>query len=342
MMMMIKSVSNSTKQSVFKTINNKKPLVLTTRSFGSTIKTADSLSLKSTTTTTSSSLQSFKISRFSQRYPLSSSSSSLLQHNNNNQCTRGGHQQQINYFSTSSKCLSNIGSTPIVIPAGVEITIQDKPFDAITLSRMEINSKRRGKIPINLTKTATITGPRGELKVDLADFIKVDFETLGNNKSEEQKQQQETSTSTKAIISVVNKDIKTQKSMWGTTRSLLYNGVLGVSEGHISIIKFVGTGFRAALEKVPSSSSSSSSNNDETKEIISLKVGYCVPIKVDIPEGIKIQTPLPHRMIIEGNDKQQVKLLAAEIRKHRKPEPYKGKGIFVDGETIKLKARKVK
>lgn len=166
-------------------------------------------------------------------------------------------------------------------------------------------------------------GPLGETTLDIAEFVNISIakpETNGNESI------------LKLTVGIEDETHTPQRQMWGTTRSLLNNYITGVSEGHISILKFVGTGFRAALEKNP----------DTGKERISLKVGYNIPIPVEIPEGIKIQLPLPHRMIIEGIDKQAVKLLAAKIRKTRKPEPYKGKGIFVDNETIKLKARKIK
>ena len=220
-------------------------------------------------------------------------------------------------FSASAVAASHIGSTPITVPEGVEVTIVPKKIDSLTRMKMDIASKRRGKFPINLTQEAIVKGPLGESRLDIAEFVNVDI----NKENSE----------TTITVAVQDSKHKPQRQMWGTTRSLLNNTIAGVSEGHISILKFVGTGFRAALEK-----------NEEGKEYISLKVGYCVPIPVEIPEGITVKLPLPHRMIIEGTDKQAVKLLAASIRKHRQPEPYKGKGIFVDGETIKLKARKIK
>lgn len=232
-------------------------------------------------------------------------------------------------FSTTTVRASNIGASSITIPEGVTVAVSQKQIDPIARLRMELNSKRKGKPVINLTQEATVTGPRGVLTVDLADFVNLDIEDAHQTDTPAAASQQPDGLK-KMTVRVNDEKDKPQRSMWGTTRSLINNGIIGVTEGHIAIVKFVGTGFRASLEK------------DAGKEYVSLKVGYCVPIRVDIPEGIKIQLPLPHRMIIEGNDKQQVKLLAAEIRKHRKPEPYKGKGIFVDGETIKLKARKIK
>ncbi|ANB15757.1 mitochondrial 54S ribosomal protein YmL16 [Sugiyamaella lignohabitans] len=219
-------------------------------------------------------------------------------------------------FSACSMNLSNIGNMPIVLPEGVKLSVEPKKIDDVSLFRMKLEDQRGGKPKIHITKTATITGPNGTVKVDLADFVQVEPSA---------------ESSEKIHVSVVNSDKRHQKQMWGTSRSLISNGVVGVSEGHLSIVKFVGTGFRAILEKTK-----------EGREQLSLRVGYCVPIVIKIPKDIKVTVPLPHRLIIEGVDKQRVKQLAAKIRKHRPPEPYKGKGIFVDGETIKLKQRKIK
>jgi large subunit ribosomal protein L6 len=78
------------------------------------------------------------------------------------------------------------------------------------------------------------------------------------------------------------------------------------------------------------------------KKCVSLKIGFPYTPKLQIPEGLTVTSPNPTRLLIEGTDKQQVKLFAAVIREYKKPEPYKGKGIFVDDEKIKLKEKKVK
>lgn len=75
---------------------------------------------------------------------------------------------------------------------------------------------------------------------------------------------------------------------------------------------------------------------------MSLKVGYAHPVELGIPQGVKASTPQPTTILLESINKEVVTQLAADIRKWRKPEPYKGKGIFVNGETIKLKAKKIK
>jgi len=78
------------------------------------------------------------------------------------------------------------------------------------------------------------------------------------------------------------------------------------------------------------------------QQFVSLKVGYSHPIELRIPLGVKASTPQPTRILLEGIEKEVVMQFAARIRMWRKPEPYKGKGIFVNSETIKLKAKKIK
>lgn len=78
------------------------------------------------------------------------------------------------------------------------------------------------------------------------------------------------------------------------------------------------------------------------QKFVSLKVGYSHPIELGIPQGVVASTPQPTRILLEGPDRQVVMQFAAKIREWRKPEPYKGKGIFVNDETIKLKAKKIK
>ena len=121
-------------------------------------------------------------------------------------------------------------------------------------------------------------------------------------------------------------------------RALLQNSIAGVSEGHISILRLVGVGYRATIEPTATTISPSF----PSQKFVNLKLGYAHPVELGIPEGVKASTPQPTRILLEGVSKQAVKQFAAEIRAWRKPEPYKGKGIFVDGETIRLKAKKIK
>jgi len=80
----------------------------------------------------------------------------------------------------------------------------------------------------------------------------------------------------------------------------------------------------------------------EGQKYVSLKVGYSHPIELGVPKGVKATVPQPTRILLEGPEKEVVNQFAARIRKWRVPEPYKGKGIFVNGETIRLKAKKIK
>ena len=106
-------------------------------------------------------------------------------------------------------------------------------------------------------------------------------------------------------------DTKTMKMMHGTTRALLHNMVVGVSEGYKKVLEINGVGYRAALQG--------------NKVVVS--AGYSHPVELEIPKGLKVELPKNTQIIISGIDKQLVGQFAAEIREVRKPEPYKGKGI---------------
>ncbi|KAI9673052.1 MAG: hypothetical protein M1817_003216 [Caeruleum heppii] len=142
----------------------------------------------------------------------------------------------------------------------------------------------------------------------------------------------------RASVKVEDPEVRQQREMWGTTRAYLHNHILGVSEGHTAILRLVGVGYRATVE----SSAVTKTAEYAGQQFVSLKVGYSHPIELGVPKGVKASTPQPTRILLEGAEKEVVKQFAAEIRMWRKPEPYKGKGIFVDGETIKLKAKKIK
>jgi large subunit ribosomal protein L6 len=159
----------------------------------------------------------------------------------------------------------------------------------------------------------------------------------------------------KARLRVQDQEERKQREMWGgsdgseapgrllnlcigTSRAYLQNHVLGVSEGHTAILRLVGVGYRATVE--PSAATVRAVYPGQ--EFVSLKVGYSHPIELGVPPGVKASAPQPTRILLEGLDKEAVNQFAAKIRMWRKPEPYKGKGIFVNGETIKLKAKKIK
>ena len=115
------------------------------------------------------------------------------------------------------------------------------------------------------------------------------------------------------------------KAMHGLTRSLVSNMVIGVTEGFKKNLEIVGVGYRATA---------SGPNR------IELALGFSHPVHVDAPEGISFEVPAPTRIIVRGVDKEAVGQVAANIRKIRKPEPYKGKGVRYLGEYVPKKAGK--
>jgi large subunit ribosomal protein L6 len=114
------------------------------------------------------------------------------------------------------------------------------------------------------------------------------------------------------------------RSLHGLTRSLIANMVEGVTNGFEKRLEIIGVGYRAALK-----------GRD-----LEISAGYSHPVPYKAPEGIEFEVPGPTRVVIRGIDKQLVGEVAAEIRKIRKPEPYKGKGIRYEGEEVKKKAGK--
>lgn len=188
---------------------------------------------------------------------------------------------------------------------GVECFTEEIPFEFC-------KSFTKGKDTITLNKQIVVKGPKGVMKLAVPQFVNIE-NAEGN-----------------ITISVLNPKDKIQRSMWGTSRALIQNHVIGTSEGHLAVVKFVGTGYRASIEQ----------DGDDT--YVALKVGYPYTPRLKVPAGITVTSPNPTRLLIEGVDKQQVTLFAARIREYRKPEPYKGKGIFVGDETIKLKQKKIK
>ena len=114
------------------------------------------------------------------------------------------------------------------------------------------------------------------------------------------------------------------RALHGLTRTLIANMVEGVTKGFEKRLEIVGVGYRAALRG----------------EGLELSVGYSHPISFPKPDGIEFEVPAPTRIVVRGNDKQQVGEVAANIRKVRKPEPYKGKGIRYEGEYVRKKAGK--
>ncbi|KAI9260814.1 ribosomal protein L6, alpha-beta domain-containing protein [Sporodiniella umbellata] len=210
-------------------------------------------------------------------------------------------------FHSFSPVLSHIGRKPIAYAQ--DITIEH-----------DLTPILDPRIPSELNNTMlNITGPLGKQQLPIKPFVKLQF-TAATKDSPNAENLLE--------ISVEDKEIKKQRSMWGTTRALINNAIIGVSDGYKVHLRLVGVGYRGALE-----------NNNKT---LALKLGYSHPVLMEIPEGLTCAVPQPNRVLVSGIDLQQVTEFAAKIQRWRKPEPYNQKGIFINDETIKKKEGKKK
>jgi large subunit ribosomal protein L6 len=165
-------------------------------------------------------------------------------------------------------------------------------------------------VPAGVTATVdgsdiTITGPKGTLTLKVADPIVVEQEdgTL--------------------VVSRPD-DERASRSLHGLTRTLVANMVIGVTQGYEKGLEIVGTGYRVAAKGTD----------------LEFQLGFSHPVTVKAPEGISFQVDSPIKFKVQGIDKQQVGEVAANIRKIRKPEPYKGKGVRYEGEVVRRKAGK--
>ena len=176
--------------------------------------------------------------------------------------------------------MSRVGSTPITIPSGVEVTVSGA--------------------------TVTVKGSRGTLERVLPGGI-----TARNDDD--------------LLIVERPDDTSASKSFHGLSRSLIQNMVVGVTEGFVKELQIQGVGYRATA-KGPNK--------------LELALGYSHPVHIEAPEGIEFDVPAQTQIFVKGIDKQLVGQVAADIRKWRKPEPYKGKGIRYAGERVIRKAGK--
>lgn len=124
-----------------------------------------------------------------------------------------------------------------------------------------------------------------------------------------------------------DREKRSSKTLAGTIRALLNNMVVGVSKGFERKLELVGVGYKAQVQG---------------SKVLNLSLGFSHPFNYDIPDGITIETPTVTEILIKGIDKEKVGQLAAELRKVRAPEPYKGKGVRYANEKIVLKETKKK
>jgi large subunit ribosomal protein L6 len=177
--------------------------------------------------------------------------------------------------------MSRIGRSPIAVPSGVSVAVDDNYF-------------------------VVVMGPQGELSrsVPAAMSIRTEGDEVVVERPDDQRQ---------------------NRALHGLTRTLVANMVDGVTQGFSKELEIVGVGYRA-LPNGPGA--------------LELALGFSHSINVKAPDGVTFEVPTPTRIIIKGIDKEKVGQVAADIRKLRKPEPYKGKGVRYAGERVLRKAGK--
>ena len=173
---------------------------------------------------------------------------------------------------------------------------------------------RIGRLPIDIPANVTVTldgpavtvkGPKGELALTVASPIEVKLEDG-------------------QLVVTRPDDERNSRSLHGLTRTLIANQIVGVTDGYTKGLEIVGTGYRVAADGTG----------------ITFALGYSHPITVQPPAGITFTVEGNNRVVVSGIDKQQVGEVAANLRKLRKPEPYKGKGVRYAGEVVRRKAGK--
>lgn len=183
--------------------------------------------------------------------------------------------------------MSRIAKKPIQIPTGVDVNIEGQ-----------------------LVK---VKGPKGELAHSVHQLVSLE---LADGEAE----------AGKIIKFTARQNSKFAKALWGTSRALVNNMVIGVHQGFEKKLELVGVGYRAQLQG----------------KTLNLTLGLSHPSKYDLPEVVTAELPNNTTIIIRGSDKQKVGQVAAELRSMRPPEPYKGKGIRYADERIVLKETKKK
>jgi large subunit ribosomal protein L6 len=175
--------------------------------------------------------------------------------------------------------MSRIGRLPIVIPSGVDVTIDGRHV--------------------------TVRGPKGELSLTVSEPIEVSLQD--------------------GVITVTRPNDEGEiRALHGLSRSLIANMVTGVTQGYSKTMEIVGVGYRVQAR-----------GRD-----LEFALGFSHPVPVPAPDGITFRVETQTRFVVEGIDKQQVGEVAANIRKLRKPDPYKGKGVRYQGEQIRRKVGK--
>jgi len=186
----------------------------------------------------------------------------------------------------------------------------------LATSNCELNMSRIGKKPVPVTAGVKVTvndhhvkveGPKGKLELDVHPAIGVKYDDAK-----------------KELVVTRPDDERQSKALHGLVRSLLNNMVVGVSQGYKKSLEVIGVGYKV---------------EQKGKNLV-FSVGYANTIPLAIPTGLTVQLDGANKVHITGPDKQLVGQFASDIRRIRKPEPYKGKGIRYEGEVVKIKPGK--
>lgn len=203
--------------------------------------------------------------------------------------------------------MSRIGKLPIEVPAGTTVTVDGQTIKA---------KGPKGELSLTVTEVITPKLEGNELTLSPRD----DIMKAANDRIEAEKARgKRPPTLAQALDPVA-------RTQWGTARSRAANMVEGVSKGYERTLELVGVGYRAQMQG----------------KDVKLALGLSHDVVYPAPEGITLASSKPTEIVVSGADKQVVGQVAAEIRKYRPPEPYKGKGIRYAGEYVRRKEGKKK
>lgn len=173
------------------------------------------------------------------------------------------------------------------------------------IGKLPVNIPAGVEVKVNDSNIVTVKGPKGELQEQISELIKVNI--------------------TDGVLTVTREnDAKESRSAHGLSRTLINNMVVGVTNGYEKKLQLVGVGYKA----------------DKKAKTLVLSLGYSHPVEMVDPDGIETVVTSPTEVIVKGTSKALVGNYAANIRKWRKPEPYKGKGIRYVDEVVRRKEGK--
>ncbi|KAM9880227.1 hypothetical protein VDGD_10073 [Verticillium dahliae] len=227
-------------------------------------------------------------------------------------------------FSASTHRSSKLGRTPLSIPPGVDIVIGEPRVKRDATSYLKI-AKR----------TVSVSGPLGKLDLEIPPFLKIDHDTEAR----------------KATLTIEDDTVKEQKEMWGAYSPTPFFSFAQRDDGKTDSAPLLrkhrhNLGVPQPLHHWrlggPHGGPPSRGRGLPCVGRAARRQGDVPRPAEPIPKGVTVTTPTPTRILIEGIDREEIMSFAGRVRKYRPPEPYKGKGVFVNDQTIKLKQKKIK